>query len=128
MTSRGGQGLARVARWIARWGYLLAVVPMAVLLLIGLQQSEIYDLDTFAGFARYMSLVAILAVGVGVCRPFNRYMYDRFRPWIYASDYWVWRRYKAVATLPWIAGLLIVGGGLALVVLAKTQGLWPWRV
>jgi hypothetical protein len=45
---------------------------MAALLLYGLWQSQIYALDTVAGFARYMSLVAVLAVGVGICRPFNR--------------------------------------------------------
>jgi hypothetical protein len=116
-----------MARWIDRWVFLGAVAPMAALLLIGLWQSRIYALDTIAGFARYMSVVAVLAVGVGICRPLNRYMYDRYRPWIYASDYQVWKRYKAVALLPWIVALLICGAGGALLVLAKNQGLWPWR-
>jgi hypothetical protein len=55
-------------------------------------------------------------------------MYDRCRPWIYASDYKVWQRYKAVALGPWIVALVIGGAGGALLVLVRRAGLWPWGV
>ena len=127
MSSIERQELARISPWIDRWGYLGVIALIIVLVLTGLHGSEIFALETAAGFARYMWVVTVIGLGFGVGRPVNRYMHHRYGPWVAPGTPRWWRRYKIVAAVSRFVTFAVVGAAGALMMLARANGLWPWR-
>lgn len=135
MNSDGRRTLTTILRAVDRWRYLGFVAPATVLLLIGASRSEIAALDTPAGFARYMALVAAGGLGVAVTRAVHHYLQRRYRPWQapvpplrypWRTEFdYRWRSYGGLVELALMAGVLAMGAGLALFLLVDDLGFFP---